>query len=107
MTLVSERPRAGSNARTREGPSRELLTIGALLVFGLVALSPVLNARFVLVDDHEILSLVPPIGAPPGVRPLSTFAGWPSLLIRRWVVSARCTAPCGSARSRCSGTTRA
>src|SRR2546421_1855476 len=69
MTLVSERPRAGSNARTREGPSRELMTIGALVVFGLVMLSPVLNARFVLVDDHEILSLLPPIGAPPGVRP--------------------------------------
>ena len=69
MTLVSERPRAGSNARTRVGPSRELLTIGALVVFGLVVLSPVLNARFVLVDDHEILSLVPPIGAPSGVRP--------------------------------------
>src|SRR5437660_362780 len=69
MTLVSERPRAGSNARTREGPSRELMTIGALVVFGLVVLSPVLNARFVLVDDHEILSLLPPIGAPSDVRP--------------------------------------
>src|SRR5437899_5662913 len=43
--------------------------IGALVVFGYVVLSPVLTARCVLVDDHEILSLLPPIGAPSGVRP--------------------------------------
>ncbi|MBV9169293.1 MAG: hypothetical protein JOZ81_04335, partial [Chloroflexi bacterium] len=34
----------------------------AVLAFGLLVLSPALGAQFVLVDDHEIIALTPPIG---------------------------------------------
>jgi hypothetical protein len=46
--------------------------IGVLLIlpaFGLADLWPELGAQFVLVDDHEILSLTPPVGAEPDARP--------------------------------------
>jgi hypothetical protein len=40
-----------------------------IVFFGLVVLWPVLGAHFVLVDDHEILSLTASVGAPPDARP--------------------------------------
>jgi len=52
-----------------------LLALLALAVWGLVVLGPALDAQFVLVDDHEILSLVPPVGAPPGTRPAIDVRG--------------------------------
>jgi len=36
---------------------------------------PVLDAQFVLVDDHEILSLVPPVDHPPEARPALDLRG--------------------------------
>lgn len=75
MTLVGEHLTTRSNARTHTFAMRELLAIVGVVVFGLMVLHPVLGARFVLVDDHEILSLVPPIGAAPGVRPQLDLPG--------------------------------
>src|SRR5207244_8961212 len=36
---------------------------------------PVLGAQFVLVDDHEILSVTPPVGAEPDARPQLNLQG--------------------------------
>src|SRR5205085_568493 len=47
----------------------DVLAVCAVLVIGLLALYPTLGAEFVLVDDHEILSLVPALGAPAGSLP--------------------------------------
>jgi hypothetical protein len=54
---------------------REVLAIAGLVAFGLVVLHPVLSARFVLVDDHEILALVAPIGAGTDIRPQLDLRG--------------------------------
>jgi hypothetical protein len=54
---------------------RELLELLSLVVFGLVVLWPALTAQFVLVDDHEILSLVPPRGALDGTVPQLDLRG--------------------------------
>src|SRR5207237_10862120 len=48
---------------------RHLLAIFALLTFGLLVLHPVFDAQFVLVDDHEILSLTAPQGSPRSSAP--------------------------------------
>jgi hypothetical protein len=48
---------------------RDLLALVGLVAWGLLVLHPVLDAHFVLVDDHEILALVPAIGSPPEARP--------------------------------------
>jgi hypothetical protein len=48
---------------------REVLAVIAILAFGLLTLYPVLTAQFVLVDDHEILNVLPPLGADPGEGP--------------------------------------
>jgi hypothetical protein len=46
------------------------LTFVALAIVAGVVLGPALGARFVLVDDHEILTLAGPIGTPPSARSL-------------------------------------
>src|SRR5438105_8285696 len=48
---------------------RHLPAIFALLTFGLLVLHPVFDAQFVLVDDHEILSLTAPQGSPRSSAP--------------------------------------
>jgi hypothetical protein len=50
-------------------PFGELLALGAVIFFGLLCFYPALGARFVLVDDHEILNVLPPIGAPASEMP--------------------------------------
>lgn len=46
-----------------------------LVTFGLVVFWPVFAAEWVLVDDHEILALLPPIGADAGMHPPLDFLG--------------------------------
>jgi hypothetical protein len=50
-------------------PLGEFLALVAVIFFGLLCLYPALSARFVLVDDHEILSVLPPVAAPASEAP--------------------------------------
>ena len=48
---------------------RDAAALLALAAWALITLHPILSAGFVLVDDHEILALVPQVGSSPDVRP--------------------------------------
>jgi hypothetical protein len=54
---------------------RDLVALVGLIAWGLLVLHPVLDAHFVLVDDHEILALVPPVGSAPEARPALDLRG--------------------------------
>jgi hypothetical protein len=54
---------------------RDLVALVGLIAWALLVLHPVLDAHFVLVDDHEILALVPPAGSTPGARPALDLRG--------------------------------
>jgi hypothetical protein len=53
----------------------ELLALGAVIAFGLLCLYPAVSAHFVLIDDHEILTVLPSIGAPASATPYLDLPG--------------------------------